>query len=284
MGYARHPRARQRLRARHLVAAGGRLHRAAAGKGAGPRPRLRRQVQQHADRREPPRASSRADEKEMYLSGPPLHVLAMNLVARFRREFGASIPISFSAGIDQKNFPDAVALGLVPVTVCSDLLKTGGYGRAPRLLHGARQAHAGGRRQRHPRLRPAGARQRRPGARQARSRFRGARAGVAGARRRHPGRGHREGVGGTDRPAQHRSLRRRAGERPALPRRAEQQGAEAHRQQAGAVRLRDLRHLRARLPQRRQLHLHAARARAADREGRARATAAGACSARARSP
>ncbi len=71
------------------------------------------------------------DNKEMYLSGPPLHVLAMNLVARFRREFGSSIPISFSAGIDQKNFPDAVALGLVPVTVCSDLLKKGGYGRAP---------------------------------------------------------------------------------------------------------------------------------------------------------
>jgi putative selenate reductase len=70
------------------------------------------------------------DQKEMYLSGPPLHVLAMNLVARFRREFGSSIPISFSAGIDQKNFPDAVALGLVPVTVCSDLLKKGGYGRA----------------------------------------------------------------------------------------------------------------------------------------------------------
>jgi len=70
------------------------------------------------------------DQKEMYLSGPPLHVLAMNLVMRFRREFGTSIPISFSAGIDQKNFPDAVALGLVPVTVCSDLLKKGGYGRA----------------------------------------------------------------------------------------------------------------------------------------------------------
>ncbi len=70
------------------------------------------------------------DNKEMYLSGPPLHVLAMNLVMRWRREFKTSIPISFSAGIDQKNFPDAVALGLVPVTVCSDLLKKGGYGRA----------------------------------------------------------------------------------------------------------------------------------------------------------
>jgi len=70
-----------------------------------------------------------ASEKVMYLSGAPLHVLAMALVARFRASFGDRYPISFSAGIDRKNFADAVALGLVPVTVCSDLLKTGGYAR-----------------------------------------------------------------------------------------------------------------------------------------------------------
>ncbi|NUN14147.1 MAG: glutamate synthase [Myxococcales bacterium] len=69
-------------------------------------------------------------EKEMYLSGPPLHVLAMTLVHQFRETFGAHMPVSFSAGIDNKNFADAVALGLVPVTVCSDLLHPGGYGRA----------------------------------------------------------------------------------------------------------------------------------------------------------
>ena len=66
---------------------------------------------------------------EAYLSGPPLHVLAMNLVRRFRRVFADRFPISFSAGIDRSNFPDAVALGLVPITVCSDLLQKGGYGR-----------------------------------------------------------------------------------------------------------------------------------------------------------
>jgi putative selenate reductase len=71
-----------------------------------------------------------ADQAEMYLSGPPLHVLAMHLVRRFRQEFGDRYPISFSGGIDRANFADAVALGLVPVTVCSDLLKPGGYGRA----------------------------------------------------------------------------------------------------------------------------------------------------------
>ncbi|MFI5280210.1 MAG: glutamate synthase [Gemmatimonadales bacterium] len=70
-----------------------------------------------------------AGEREMYLSGPPLHVLAMHLVRRFRRSFGDRYPISFSAGIERANFPDAVVLGLVPVTACSDLLKPGGYAR-----------------------------------------------------------------------------------------------------------------------------------------------------------
>lgn len=73
-------------------------------------------------------------EEVMYLSGPPLHVLATALVARFRDVFGGRFPISFSAGIDRQNFPDAVALGLVPITVCSDLLQPGGYGRAPAYL------------------------------------------------------------------------------------------------------------------------------------------------------
>ncbi len=70
-----------------------------------------------------------ADVREMYLSGPPLHVLAMHALRRFRRRLGDSCPFSFSAGIDRKNFADAVALGLVPVTVCTDLLKPGGYAR-----------------------------------------------------------------------------------------------------------------------------------------------------------
>ena len=73
-------------------------------------------------------------EKEMYLSGPPLHVLAMNLVQAFRKVFGSRFPISFSAGIDRGNFADSVALGLTPVTVCSDLLLPGGYARVGRYF------------------------------------------------------------------------------------------------------------------------------------------------------
>ncbi|MBZ0268285.1 glutamate synthase [bacterium] len=74
------------------------------------------------------------DTPEAYISGAPLHVLAVNLVHRFRGEFGAELPISFSAGIDKQNFSEAAALGLVPVTVCTDLLRPGGYARAPGYL------------------------------------------------------------------------------------------------------------------------------------------------------
>ena len=70
----------------------------------------------------------------MYLSGPPLHVISMNLMQRFREEVGFELPVSFSAGIDARNFADAVACGMVPVTTCTDLLKQGGYGRLPPYL------------------------------------------------------------------------------------------------------------------------------------------------------
>jgi len=70
----------------------------------------------------------------MYLSGQPLHVISMNLMQRFREDLGFEFPVSFSAGIDKKNFPAAVACGMVPVTTCTDLLRAGGYGRLPGYL------------------------------------------------------------------------------------------------------------------------------------------------------
>lgn len=71
-------------------------------------------------------------EAHAYLSGPPLHVLAIELGRRFRERFGDTLPISFSAGVDRKNAADTVACGFAPVTSCSDLLQPGGYGR----MHG----------------------------------------------------------------------------------------------------------------------------------------------------
>jgi putative selenate reductase len=74
-------------------------------------------------------------EKIMYLSGAPLHVITFTLAAEFRKAVGAAFPISFSAGVDRKNFANLVACGIVPITTCTDLLKTGGYGRLPPYLH-----------------------------------------------------------------------------------------------------------------------------------------------------
>lgn len=74
------------------------------------------------------------ENRTQYLSGPPLHVITMTLTEMFRNAVGAQVPISFSAGIDAKNFADVVACGFVPVTTCSDLLKPGGYGRLPPYL------------------------------------------------------------------------------------------------------------------------------------------------------
>jgi putative selenate reductase len=76
--------------------------------------------------------------QQMYLSGKPLHVMAATLLdklvealpGKLRLGSGTgTIPVAFSAGIDKDNMGEAVALGLTPVTICSDLLKPGGYGR-----------------------------------------------------------------------------------------------------------------------------------------------------------
>ena len=69
---------------------------------------------------------------EAYLSGPPLHVIAIDLLAKLRALLGPELPMSFSAGIDAQNVADAIALDLAPVTVCTDWLKTGGYARGVR--------------------------------------------------------------------------------------------------------------------------------------------------------
>jgi putative selenate reductase len=70
----------------------------------------------------------------MYLSGQPLHVITLTLTDVFRQAVGPDVPISFSAGVDQFNFPAAVACGFVPVTISTDLLRPGGYGRLPAYL------------------------------------------------------------------------------------------------------------------------------------------------------
>ncbi|HCP46550.1 MAG TPA: hypothetical protein DIU15_10925 [Deltaproteobacteria bacterium] len=76
----------------------------------------------------------------MYWSGPPLHVLAFLLASEFRAATHPGIPITFSAGVDARNFSELVASGLGPVTSCSDLLKGRGYARMTRYVRNLEKA------------------------------------------------------------------------------------------------------------------------------------------------
>ena len=68
-------------------------------------------------------------EKMMYMSGRSLHPLTLTLADLVTEELDGTVPISFCGGADANSFPDLVADGLGPVTVCTDLLKPGGYAR-----------------------------------------------------------------------------------------------------------------------------------------------------------
>jgi putative selenate reductase len=70
----------------------------------------------------------------MYMSGLPLHPITLRLVEKWKDAYRDEMPVSFSAGVDKHNFANCVACGFVPITVCSDLLKVGGYGRLHEYL------------------------------------------------------------------------------------------------------------------------------------------------------
>jgi putative selenate reductase len=66
-------------------------------------------------------------EKMMYLSGRPLHAVTVQLAAMLAEAFNGTLPMSFSAGASCYNAANLLEAGMQTVTVCSDLLKTGGY-------------------------------------------------------------------------------------------------------------------------------------------------------------
>ncbi len=69
------------------------------------------------------------NEKMNYMSGRALHPVSVHLAAKLQAEFDGLLDISFSAGADAFNVIDLLRCGLGPVTMSSDLLKPGGYGR-----------------------------------------------------------------------------------------------------------------------------------------------------------
>ena len=81
-----------------------------------------------------------AKESMMYMSGRALHVISVQLAAKLQLEFDGKLDISFSAGADFRNISELLACGLSPVTVCSDILKPGGYGRLQQYVERIREA------------------------------------------------------------------------------------------------------------------------------------------------
>ncbi len=82
-------------------------------------------------------------DNPMYLSGAPLHVLATTLLDELINAMpgvlmveghDGDVQVSFSAGITKENLSEAIGMGVAPTTICSDLLKPGGYGRLAPML------------------------------------------------------------------------------------------------------------------------------------------------------
>ena len=75
-----------------------------------------------------------AHEQMMYMSGRALHPISVNVAKKLQNEFNGKLNVSFSAGADCFNICDLVDSGLKPVTVCSDILKPGGYARLSQYI------------------------------------------------------------------------------------------------------------------------------------------------------
>jgi len=77
--------------------------------------------------------------EEMYLSGRALYPVTVNLLARLVEDLGP-FRVSYSAGADALNVAELLSCGVYPVTVATDLLKPGGYGRLGQYLERIRAA------------------------------------------------------------------------------------------------------------------------------------------------
>lgn len=82
-------------------------------------------------------------EEMVYMSGRALHPISINLAAKLQQEFNGTLDISFSGGADCFNISDVLKCGLMPVTICSDVLKPGGYGRMSQYLENITKDFAG---------------------------------------------------------------------------------------------------------------------------------------------
>ena len=67
--------------------------------------------------------------EEKYLSGRALYPITIQLAAVLAEEFEGNLPMSLSGGVSAWNVADVIESGIRPVTVATELLRPGGYGR-----------------------------------------------------------------------------------------------------------------------------------------------------------
>ncbi|MEA1972090.1 MAG: putative selenate reductase subunit YgfK, partial [Candidatus Cloacimonadota bacterium] len=70
---------------------------------------------------------------EMYMSGRTLYPLTINLAKRLSAEFNNELKISYSGGANFFNIDEIYKCGIRPITLATDLLKPGGYGKLKQM-------------------------------------------------------------------------------------------------------------------------------------------------------
>lgn len=78
--------------------------------------------------------------QEMYSSGRVLLPLTIHVAKKLSEVFGNRLPLAYSGGADAFNSQDLVEAGIFPVTVCTTLLKPGGYERLAQISEAAKPA------------------------------------------------------------------------------------------------------------------------------------------------
>ncbi len=73
-------------------------------------------------------------EQMNYMSGRAIHPITTALAYKIEKDFNGELPVSFSGGADSFNFTELLKCGMKTVTVCSDILRPGGYLRLGQYL------------------------------------------------------------------------------------------------------------------------------------------------------
>jgi len=71
--------------------------------------------------------------EEMYMSGRALFPLSISLAQQLTKAFAGKMPLSYSGGADALNIKTIFETGIRPITMCTTILKPGGYERIKQM-------------------------------------------------------------------------------------------------------------------------------------------------------